>query len=396
LLLAHVAALAAATSGCSDDLTCNYSPAPSKTISVTSAVACNLAVGTNWSVTSTVVDACVVPEVTVLPTVFTDACQAACGGTYNACVLPDAYLNAYVAAQTGPALQSECPDAGAPDDALPAVGATRIEPPVEGDAACPAFPGEVSVTCRDIGRCTGRWTAGIAAPALSSNGRSIGEYFARAAYFEGASVHAFERLAAELTVHAAPAHLVNAARRAADDERRHARSMEALARRFDVEPTWPEGPQLPARTLLDMACENVAEGCVRETYGAVLGLMSANRAADPEVRATMRPIAEEECQHADLSWRVAAWTATRLDDAGQKAVSRAMAEAAANLLSEGGDEAPAVAGMPSVAERRRVAQMLQDALFRDSVTLNRVRSALEPDSVALNRVGSALERIRPS
>ena len=176
-------------------------------------------------------------------------------------------------------------------------------------------------------------------------------------------MHAFERLAAELTVHSAPADLVNAARRAAEDERRHAQSMQAPARRFGVEPTWPEASQLPARTLLDMACENAAEGCVRETYGAVLGLMSASRAADPEVRATMGSIAEDECQHGDLSWRVASWTATQLDDTGRKAVRSAMAEAARNLLSEGDAEAPAVASMPSAAERRSVARMLQSSLF---------------------------------
>jgi hypothetical protein len=221
----------------------------------------------------------------------------------------------------------------------------------------------VSVTCSGVAPCTGRWTDGVAAPALASGGQADGEYFARAAYFEAASVHAFERLAAELTTHAAPADLVNAARRAADDERFHARSMQMLARRFGVEPTWPEASQLPTRSLLHMACENAAEGCVRETYGAVLGLMSANRAADPEVRTTMHRIAKDECQHADLSWRVASWTATQLDDAGRKAVRRALAQAARDLLSEGDGEAPAAAGMPTTAERRRVTQMLQSALF---------------------------------
>jgi hypothetical protein len=91
-----------------------------------------------------------------------------------------------------------------------------------------------------------------------------------AAHLEGASVFAFRVLERELVAHGAPSHLVVRARAAQQDEKRHHKTMSWLAGRFgacvpevEVEPTL-------TRPLIEMAIENAAEGCVRESYGAAV------------------------------------------------------------------------------------------------------------------------------
>ncbi len=178
---------------------------------------------------------------------------------------------------------------------------------------------------------------------------------------------AFDRLARELVAHGAPASLVRAARRAQRDEVRHARLMRRLAERLGVQVCGPEAKRLPVRPLAEVARENAVEGCVGETYGAVAGLLAASRAPDPEVRAVMQSIARDECRHAQLSWRVAAWAAGVLGDRDLEGVRQAMRKAVAELVA-GEDGLPAthraLTGLPSAEERRRAVHLLDEALFR--------------------------------
>ena len=60
-------------------------------------------------------------------------------------------------------------------------------------------------------------------------------------------------------------------------------------------------------SLFDLAVENMREGCVQETYGALLASYQALCTRDPEVRETMRSVAADETAHAELSWDLAAW-----------------------------------------------------------------------------------------
>ena len=46
---------------------------------------------------------------------------------------------------------------------------------------------------------------------------------------------------------------------------------------------------------------------MRETWGAACAVTQGERAADPELRRTMRGIARDELGHATLSWDLAAW-----------------------------------------------------------------------------------------
>jgi hypothetical protein len=76
----------------------------------------------------------------------------------------------------------------------------------------------------------------------------------------------------------------------------------------------------------------------------------------------------EAGRHADLSWRVDAWAASRLDPRDNEAVRRAMKDAARELLAGDHDglapEGRVVTGMPSEAERLRIARRLDETLFR--------------------------------
>lgn len=246
---------------------------------------------------------------------------SACKG--NTCVFPDDVAQAIHDAQ----------DAGAGD------GGT-----------CPSLAEPITVTCRRD--CTGRGTAGIAEQGLDRG--TLGEYFAWCARLEAAAILSFRRLGAELRHHGAPDALVRAAELAADEEVRHTAIMEALAQEHGAVVERPEAPALAPRSLLDVALENAVEGCIRETYGAALGVLRATRATAPEVRAALLEIATDECGHAETSWAVWEWSMAQLDAASRTLVLAAMRDALAaverDLAEE--DDAPSPAlGMPTRAEK---------------------------------------------
>lgn len=179
----------------------------------------------------------------------------------------------------------------------------------------------------------GRRVEGFA-PAEGVGGDVVGNYLAAAAQLEAASVVAFERLARELAAYGAPDALIAEARRAADDERRHARDTRRLAhdRGARVAPL----PRLSGdvRPLRTMAVDNATEGCVRETFGALVATWQAARAADADIARVMDVIALEETRHAALSWSVAAWLDGVLPGDDRAAVAKARAEAVDGLLAE--------------------------------------------------------------
>ncbi len=56
------------------------------------------------------------------------------------------------------------------------------------------------------------------------------------------------------------------------------------------------------------------EGCIRETYGALLATWQAATAVDEQVRCAMAVVAVDETANALLAWDVRRWTDTRLGD----------------------------------------------------------------------------------
>ena len=158
--------------------------------------------------------------------------------------------------------------------------------------------------CQTSVVCLGRNLEGAQAPE--------GEWLAQAAWLEGASVYAFVRLARELEAHGAPKDLVARARRSARDEARHARMMRALAKKRGIDAPRARAPRAPVRDLESVARENAIEGCVGETYGALLAAHRAEHDADPEMREVMAEIAPDELRHAALGWSVAEWAEGKL------------------------------------------------------------------------------------
>lgn len=145
-----------------------------------------------------------------------------------------------------------------------------------------------------------------------------------AAYLEAASVIAFEHLARDLAFHEAPFGLIAAAVRAGEDERRHTALVHALAGGASPE---PHAQPWRARKLVDIAIENAVEGCVGETWGALVALAQARDASSPEVRAVYASIAPDEIGHAALAYEIDAWLRPLLTPEERTAVDTAKAAA---------------------------------------------------------------------
>lgn len=227
---------------------------------------------------------------------------------------------------------------------------------------------EVRLREGDAGCAVGRWTGGLEfeSPIEGSAG-AMGDYLAGAAELEAAAVHAFDRLARELRAHGAPEALVREAERARADEVRHARTMTSLAKAYGATPRAIAEADLPVRSLLEVALENAAEGCVRETFGALTGTIQADRATDPRIRRAMQVIAIDETRHAALAWDVAAWAEERLGEAEVAEVRAARGEAVRRLAEElGAAPAPVLvreAGMVGAAEATSLVTALSTELW---------------------------------
>ena len=227
--------------------------------------------------------------------------------------------------------------------------------------------------CMPAGVQCGRRTAGLwvsRSAASDSAETAVGRVLAEMAALEAASVGAFRVLARELEAHGAPQRLCLAARRAAADEIRHACIMRALARRRGAIAPKVRMSRRAQRSLLQIAVENCVEGCVRETFGALVATWQARQARDPELRRAMRVIARDEVRHAALAHRIAVWLERQLDAEQRAVVDAAKQRAVADLRRElaGGAAAPDVAtaaGFPTVRQARQLIDGLERALWQN-------------------------------
>jgi len=195
-------------------------------------------------------------------------------------------------------------------------------------------------------------------------------HLAESAWLEAASVDAFRILRRELRAAGAPRRLLRAASRSARDERRHARIAGALARRFGVVVPVVEADAAPRRSLPELALENAIEGCVRETWGALIALRQASRASDAGVRTAMSRIAPDEVRHAELAWAIDRWLSPRLNAEQRREVRRARRAALAELASELRLELPATErtrlGLPGRDEAAVMCAELGRLIARES------------------------------
>jgi hypothetical protein len=216
--------------------------------------------------------------------------------------------------------------------------------------------------CVILPECIGGRRPRLARP-LGPAARETRDWLLRAARLEADSVVAFRQLREDLRRHGAPWSLWRAAGRSAREERRHARNMGALARRYGARPSTCGSAQPPAApTLLELARHNAIEGCARESFGAALALWQAHASSDAHVRVALARIAREEARHAALSWKIDAWARTRLTPAQRHEVDEARAQAILALLSSPWAPGPAELGLPAPAQARALARALFDRL----------------------------------
>jgi hypothetical protein len=217
---------------------------------------------------------------------------------------------------------------------------------------CVACPGVIS----------GRRPRGLQGP-VAPRPRGVGAYFASMARLEAASVRAFRELEGALATHGAPPRLRAAAKRAEVDEGRHARATATLARRFGARPARVRARAVAIPSLPALLEDNAVEGCVLETYGALLAAFQACRADDPRVRRTLRRIADDETRHADLAWRILAWGWQQLAAPDGRRVRRAFESALAALETRALTGLPPdvlrTAGHPSPDDERRLVEGIE-------------------------------------
>lgn len=193
----------------------------------------------------------------------------------------------------------------------------------------------------------------------------LGAFFAGSAYLEEASITSFEILAEELSAHGAPDSLIVDAKRSARDEVRHARVMTALAKRHRGKVATVHARRHVVRPLAKVVRENAIEGCVRETYGALVATFQATHAGCPKIRAVMSRIARDETRHATLAWKIDAW-ASATPSTDQRAVTRARERAVKKLRRElASPTHPSLvkeAGMPTAQQAVALLDELTSAL----------------------------------
>jgi hypothetical protein len=227
---------------------------------------------------------------------------------------------------------------------------------------------EGGVAPRGAGLCgAGRRPPGLV-PAKGGELQDVRRYFEEMARLEAGSVPAFRILGRELCVHGAPRALLAAARRSAREEIRHTRAARVLAERYGGRYVPPRILKRPQRTLEELALDNAAEGCVRETFGAMIATYQARAAGDPVVRKLMRSIAVDETRHAALAIRVAEWTDRRLPDAAVRRVRDLRRSTAADVRRElethaASPELVALAGIPSREESLRLVAAMTERLW---------------------------------
>ena len=177
----------------------------------------------------------------------------------------------------------------------------------------------------------GRLTDGVT-PLGCGNG-ALGSELANMAAHEAGAALAFAQLARELERHGVHRSFTRGARRAAREEVRHAQLVGGLARahggRFSVTP-----PRDTERTLEAIALENAAEGCVRETLGAVIGFHQARHASDPAVRSVMAQVSADELGHSAWSHALARHLDSRLSLPARRRVREAREAALAGARQE--------------------------------------------------------------
>jgi hypothetical protein len=224
------------------------------------------------------------------------------------------------------------------------------------------------------------------------------DYLQGAATLEAVSVHAFDILADELSAFGAPNRLVRAACRARRDEKRHAQVMRRLVRAHGGRRARvPPASARVRRSFEAFALENVAEGCVRETFGAAVAGWQARHAKDRVVGRAMTRIARDELRHAELAWQIDAWATPLLDGAVRRRAAATRKRAVVELLALSSYRPPVGAVLQFGAPTPAVAAALVRVMNRDvwRVSIGRARSAGSDEGAARAEDATSRQRSKP-
>jgi hypothetical protein len=239
----------------------------------------------------------------------------------------------------------------------------------------PEKPGRATlVECTLANNCgSGRRPEGHVDRVVRSKS-AFGAWLAGTALLERASIGAFHALHTDLRAHGASTGLKRRAKRAVEDEKRHARVMGSLARREGA--TVPRSartsrarrPNGARRPLVDVAMENAIEGCARETFAALIAHVQARTAEDSGVARAMATIAREETRHAALSHDIHEWALSRLSPRDRAKVRAAYLQALESLVTTCFLSPPEATrrrtGLPTTTEAATLARHLAGSLSR--------------------------------
>jgi hypothetical protein len=219
---------------------------------------------------------------------------------------------------------------------------------------------------RHDGYVCGRSSAGHESVGRGRGDTAAARWLAFAAATEAASIRSFLLLTRELSALGAPADLASRAYGAAREEARHARWMGRLARDEGGRVERPRSVRVPLRDLEAVATENAVEGCVYETWAALLNHHQAAHAMDVKVRTVMARIAIDETAHAELAHDIDRWAMAVLPSAARRRVRRAKRAAARALATTLPNPTPllcASLGLPSQRTAKFFAKELKTRLW---------------------------------
>jgi hypothetical protein len=223
--------------------------------------------------------------------------------------------------------------------------------------------------------------AALHTPFVAETSPELAELLAQVWLFDARHEHAaiasFSRFALQLLAMAAPPRFVDAALRAALDEREHAGLFFALARVHGGR-AWAPGP-LAVDAALDGADDpihivaaTIHEGCIAETISALQLQAARDAAKDPALREALSRVLEQELAHVELAWAVVAWALAQGDATLRAAVVVAFADPA-RWIPRGPDAEPNATEASRWREHGRLTE-------GDRVTIARhaIRTAILP------------------
>lgn len=190
---------------------------------------------------------------------------------------------------------------------------------------------------------------------------ATGALLATIAQLEAGAIRAFDVMYAELGEAGAPADLLARVASARLDEVRHARVVAQAARARGARIGRLKMAKPARRELVAIAIENAREGRVRETFGALVANVQEERASG-DLRDLVGMIARDEIVHAQLSWDVGEWLASRLTEDERAEVERAFVAAFDELDAELSRAEPwgdAALGLPGRDEQRALLRAMR-------------------------------------